>query len=143
MSVEVLVTGTFNILHPGHVRLLEFASRFGSVTVGLNSDEYLYNKYGESNTIPLVDRTYVLMSNKYVENVLVFTEENPSDLILKVKPKIYIKGPDYKNQAIPEIHALDRVGAQYIVQPDNKDYNSSELIKNLKPKVFNKLKKYI
>ena len=143
MSVEVLVTGTFNILHPGHVRLLEFASRFGSVTVGLNSDEYLYKKYGENNTIPLVDRTYVLMSNKYVKNVIVFTEENPSDLILKVKPKIYIKGPDYKGQSIPEIHALERVGSQYIVQPDNKDYNSSELIKNLKPKVLNKLKKYI
>jgi len=143
MSLKVLVTGTFNILHPGHVRLLEFASRFGNVTVGLNSDDYLHKKYGESNTIPLVDRTYVLMSNKYVENVLVFTEENPSDLILKFKPDIYIKGPDYKGCEIPEIHALNRVDARYIVQPDSKEYNSSDLIKNLEPKVLKKLKKYI
>ena len=61
-QVDVLVTGTFNVMHAGHVELLEFASRFGRVTVGLNADSYLYSKYGEDKTVPLLNRAYVLSS---------------------------------------------------------------------------------
>ena len=128
-SIEVLVTGTFNVLHAGHIRLLEFASRFGKVTVGINSDDFLYKKYGKDNTVKSIDRVYVLKSNIYVDNVFVFSEENPGALIQKLKPNFYIKGPDYKDVKIPEDKIVNLLGVKKIIQPIEKEYNSSDLIK--------------
>ena len=140
-KTDVLVTGTFNVVHAGHVRLLEFASRYGSVTVGLNADPYLKKKYGDK-AVPLIDRTYVLSSNKYVDNVIVFMEDTPLKLIKKLKPRVYIKGPDYMNVDLPEAEALASVGAHVIVQPAVKEYSSTELVENLPETVFKKLDKY-
>ena len=140
MSTEVLVTGTFNILHPGHVRLLEFASRYGSVTVGLNADPYLKKKYGD-RALPLVDRTYVLNSIKHVDSVIAFMEDDPSSLVKRLKPKVYIKGPDYGGVDLIERKACEQVGAHIIIQPTAKEYNSGELIEDLPDSIFNKLNK--
>lgn len=128
-SIEVLVTGTFNILHAGHIRLLEFANRFGKVTVGINSDDFLYKKYGKDNTVRSIDRAYVLKSNIYVDNVYVFSEENPGSLIKKLKPKFYIKGPDYKGVLIPEDKIINLLGIKKIIQPIEKEYNASDLVR--------------
>jgi len=141
MSTEVLVTGTFNILHPGHIRLLEFASRYGLVTVGINADPYLKKKYGD-HALPLVDRTYVLNSIKHVDSVIAFMEEDPSSLVKRLKPKIYIKGPDYSGVELPEENACKQVGAHIIIQPAAKEYNSGELVTGLPDSIFNKLNKY-
>jgi bifunctional ADP-heptose synthase (sugar kinase/adenylyltransferase) len=113
------------------------------VTVGLNSDPYLKNKYGDL-AVPLIDRSYLLKSIKYVDSVVVFREETPEALIRKLKPHYYIKGPDYElsSESLPELEALQEVGAYPVIQPADKEYNSSELIKALPPSVFDKLDKY-
>ena len=141
MKTEVLVTGTFNIIHPGHIRLLEFAKRYGKVTVGINSDSYLINKYGEQ-TISLIDRTYALKALRYVDDVIVFFEEEPSKLIKNLKPKYYIKGPDYSIETLPELAAINAVGARLIIHPTEKEYSSSELVKHLPKSCFDILKEY-
>ena len=107
-STVVLVTGTFNVVHAGHVRLLEFASRYGKVTVGINADQYLKSKYGDK-AVPLVDRSYVLSSCKFVDEVIMFREDEPSELIMRLKPKVYIKGPDYSLEELPELKALKKI----------------------------------
>jgi len=140
-STDVLVTGTFNVMHAGHVRLLEFAAKYGDVTVGINADPYLRKKYGE-NAVPLVDRSYVLSSCKYVTNVVMFREDEPSKLILALKPKYYIKGPDYNKDELPELGALNIVRSKIIIHPADKEYNSSELIETLPESAFDKLNKY-
>lgn len=140
MKTEVLVTGTFNLLHAGHIRLLEFASRYGLVTVGINSDSYLLEKYGDK-TVPLVDRSFVLRSNRFVHNVVVFNERHPGKLILKLKPDFYVKGPDYKDVPLPEDTAISQTGCKLIVQPAEKEYNSSELITIADKSIFRKMSK--
>ena len=148
MTTEVLVYGTFNIVHAGHVRLLEFACRYGKVTVGINADAYLRNKYGD-DVVPLIDRSYVLESNKYVNNVVIFREDEPSALIYKLKPKYIVKGPDYIGKDLPEQVAIDAVGAHLILQPIKKEYNSSDLVASLSKDIakahssaFKKLSKF-
>jgi cytidyltransferase-like protein len=141
LETEVLVTGTFNVVHAGHVRLLEFASKYGKVTVGINADPYLKKKYGE-NAVPLVDRSYVLKSIKYVDSVVVFMEEDPSALIMQLKPRYYIKGPDYTLESLPELGAIKAVGAHPIMHPTDKEYNSSELSPTLPKSAFENLNKY-
>lgn len=128
MDKVVLVTGTFNICHSGHVRLFEFAKQFGKLVVGINADPYLWEKYGREKTIPLNKRVYVLESIKYVDQVLVFTEKNPSKLIEKLKPDFYIKGPDYKEVNIPEIFAVEKVNCKLIIQDIEKENSSSKIL---------------
>ena len=128
MEKIVLVTGTFNICHSGHVRLLEFASRFGRVIVGINSDNFLWKKYGKDKTISASDRAYVLKSIKHVEEVLIFTEEHPGKLIEKIKPDFYIKGPDYKNVDLKEEFSIHLTGCKLIIQNADKENSTSKII---------------
>jgi|SRR3990167_339807 len=124
----VLTTGVFHILHPGHIELLEYCSSLGSVWVGINTDQYIINKSGEV-IIPLVDRIYLLKSIRFVEHVVAFSEENASTLIAKIRPHIFVKGPDYKDKHIPEEDVCRLIGTKYIVAPQLKRYSSSELLK--------------
>lgn len=140
-ETEVLVTGTFNIVHPGHVELLEFASKYGSVTVGINADNYLVGKYGDL-AVPALNRSFVLNSLVFVNKVIVFKEKEPSALIKKLKPTYYIKGPDYKNKELVEITAIESTGTRLIIQPAEKEFNSSELVKSLPKSAFKKLNKW-
>ena len=129
-TCEVLVTGTFNIVHAGHCELLEFASRFGLVTVGVNSDWYLKEKYGDK-AVPLLNRAYVLRSNRFVDKVVVFKERDPSSLILKLEPIWYIKGPDYRDVVLPEQDVVDKVEATLVIQSAEKIADSSGLLSHL------------
>lgn len=128
MDKIVLVTGTFNICHSGHVRLLEFASRFGKVIVGINSDDFLWNKYGKDKTVRMSERAYVLKSLKYVDDVVVFTETHPGKLIEKIKPNFYVKGPDYKDVSLPEEFSIYEVGCKLIIHNIEKENSTSKII---------------
>lgn len=128
MEKIVLVTGTFNICHSGHVRLLEFASRFGRVVVGINSDNYLWKKYGKDKTVMASSRAYVLKSIRYVDDVVIFTEDHPGKLIEKVKPDFYVKGPDYKNVELPEEFSIHLAGSKLIIQNIDKENSTSKML---------------
>jgi cytidyltransferase-like protein len=133
---QVLCCGTFNIVHAGHVQLFEFASQFGKVTVGINADSYLHNKYGKDKTVPLMNRAYVVSSCKYVHDVVVFTQADPSALIRQLAPGIYIRGPDYSGVELPEQEALDDVRAQLIIQCADKIHNASSLVEFVSQSAF-------
>lgn len=124
----ILTTGCFHILHPGHVELLEYCSTLGSVVVGINDDNYLLQKSGKVY-IPIRDRIFMLQSLKFVDYVAVFHEKNACGIIKKVKPDIFIKGPDYAGRNISEAEVCKTLGIEYIVAPQLKRYNTSDLIK--------------
>lgn len=127
MRTEVLTTGFFNRLHPGHIELLEFASKLGKVTVGLNADPFLIEKYKDF-ALPLIDRIYIISSIRFVDRVVVFWEKTPAELILKLKPKYFIKGPDYQGKLLPEQYAIDEVGAKLLIHTAEKKYSSTALL---------------
>ena len=133
---EVLCTGTFNLLHSGHVQLLEFASKFGKLTVGVNSDSYLKKKYNNTQVIPLVHRVYMLKSLRFVDDVVVFLEDDPRNLIYQLRPAYFVRGPDYAGADLIEQEALDSVGAQLIIHHADKIYNASELVKKAPKGIF-------
>ncbi len=134
-NAEVLVSGTFNIMHAGHVQLLEFAAHYGRVTVGINGDEYMRVKYGDK-AIPLLNRAYVLRSCRYVEEVVFFNEPDPSELILKLRPKYFVRGPDYTGVDLPELDALRSVGTTLIFHNGKKIHSSSAIVPSLEPELF-------
>ena len=100
--MKIWVNGTFDVLHIGHIRLLEFASTYGEVRVGLDSDERIRNNKGENRPFNnLKDRLEFISSIKYVESVTYF--KNDDELIDRIKeyqPDIMVIGDDYKNKKI-------------------------------------------
>jgi D-beta-D-heptose 7-phosphate kinase / D-beta-D-heptose 1-phosphate adenosyltransferase len=127
MITEVLVNGHFATMHADHVRLFEFASRFGLVTVAINNDEWAERKYGKG-FVSLTDRAYLLRSCRYVHNVVVFNEETPAELILQLKPRVIVKGPDYKDKELSEQWAIDRVRAKLVFRPGENVHSSSQIL---------------
>lgn len=128
-NTSVFVTGTFNGIHPGHIQLIEFASKFGPVTVGINGDTYVKQKYGD-RALPLLHRAYMLKSLRYVQNVIVFNEDTPSKLLSIYRPTFYVKGPDYKNVELPEQAILIEHNIKLIIHPGEKIYHAHQLIQN-------------
>ena len=88
----------FTILHRMHIELLKFCkSRGDYVIVGLNSDASVKALKGDKRPINKEDdRKYVLESLKFVDEVIIFEEETPFNLVKELRPDEIVKGGDYK-----------------------------------------------
>ncbi len=98
----VFTNGCFDILHLGHVRVLEKAKSLGDVlVVGLNSDASVRRLKGPGRPVNSVtDRAGVLKALKAVDYVTVFSEPTPLKLIRAVRPHFLVKGGDWKPKDI-------------------------------------------
>lgn len=114
--MKIFVNGTFDVLHLGHLALLEFAKSLGDeLTVAIDSDARVKQLKGESRPINTqVERGTLLASLRSVDKVFVFdTDEDLINLIKKCD--IMVKGSDYKGKPIvgeevcPEIVFFDRI----------------------------------
>jgi D-beta-D-heptose 7-phosphate kinase/D-beta-D-heptose 1-phosphate adenosyltransferase len=123
---KVWVNGTFDVVHIGHIKLLEFANSFGSVTVGLDTDERVRSKKGESRPFnTLVDRMDFISSIRFVDNVVCFdTDEELVNQIKKFEPDIMVIGGEYRYKQIiglehvPHIEFFEKIG----------EYSSSKIL---------------
>ena len=98
---KVFTNGCFDVIHPAHIKILEYCKSIGYVIVGLNSDESVKEHKGNDRPIfSEKDRKYVLESYRYVDEVHVFSEKTPYNLIKKIKPDIIVKGGDYKKEDV-------------------------------------------
>ena len=98
----VFTNGCFDILHAGHVSVLEFARSKGDVlVVGLNSDASVRRLKGPSRPVNTqADRALVLAALESVSAVCIFEEDTPYHLIELVRPDVLVKGGDYKPEEI-------------------------------------------
>ena len=106
----VFTNGCFDLLHPGHIALLKAAAEMGEVLiVAINSDESVRKLKGQSRPIHSAEeRAEILLAVRWVNNVTVFEEDTPYDLINKIKPDVLVKGGDWP---INEIVGYDIVKA--------------------------------
>jgi rfaE bifunctional protein nucleotidyltransferase chain/domain len=92
----VFTNGCFDMLHRGHLELLQYCKTLGKVVVGLNGDESVKRLKGEQRPINNeADRKFLLESLLFVDEVIVFNENTPYNLIKQIKPDIIVKGGDY------------------------------------------------
>lgn len=98
----VFTNGCFDILHAGHVSVLEFARSKGDIlVVGLNSDLSVRRLKGPTRPVNTQkDRAFVLAGLESVSYVCIFNEDTPYRLIKFVRPDVLVKGGDYKPQEI-------------------------------------------
>ncbi len=98
----VFTNGCFDLLHIGHIELLKYAKSLGCyLIVGINSDKSIKKLKGENRPINnQLTRKIILESIKYVDEVVVFDEQTPLELIKKIQPNIIVKGGDYKKEDV-------------------------------------------
>jgi len=98
----VFTNGCFDLLHSGHVQLLQKSKTYGDILiVGINSDDSVRAIKGPSR--PMIDeneRAHLLSALNCVDFVTVFNDETPADIINKIKPDVLVKGKDYEGQDV-------------------------------------------
>jgi len=100
--MKVWVNGTFDVLHIGHLKLLEFASSFGEVRVGIDTDKRVKELKSPDRPFNTTeDRKYFLESLKFVKDVVVFdSRQELIDLVKEYQPDYMVIGDDYKDQPV-------------------------------------------
>ena len=115
---HIFVNGTFDVLHPGHVQLLNYAKSFGdTLTVGIDSDRRVAEKKGPSRPIyNTKDRSFMLQNLKSVDYVVVFDSDKELEHCLKtIRPDIMVVGSDWKGKSVigsmysAELKFFDRI----------------------------------
>ena len=104
----VFTNGCFDLLHKGHTDLLFNASKYGDILiVGINSDESVKKIKGEERPVEGQNtRKKNLLDLKYVDDVYIFEESTPLNMIKSIRPDVLVKGGDYN---VDEI-----VGAKFV-----------------------------
>lgn len=125
---KVWINGTFDILHVGHIKLLEFGSTFGSVRVGLDTDERIREKKGKHRPINKIgDRIDFILSIRYVDSVVSFSDDHSLiNCIKEYSPDYFIIGSDYRDKKI--------IGGEFvkkIIFFERLDYSSTDIINKI------------
>ncbi|MFH9468924.1 D-glycero-beta-D-manno-heptose 1-phosphate adenylyltransferase [Streptomyces clavifer] len=115
----VAAGGCFDLLHAGHVALLQAARRIGDcLVVCVNSDASVRRRKGGSRPlVPVEDRVRVLLALGCVDAVAVFDEDTPERLLEELRPQIWAKGGDYAVAQLPEAHLVRSWGGEVVLLP--------------------------
>jgi rfaE bifunctional protein nucleotidyltransferase chain/domain/rfaE bifunctional protein kinase chain/domain len=129
-GVVVATGGCFDLLHAGHVAMLESARKLGDcLVVCLNSDASVRRLKGADR--PLVsedDRAAVLRSLACVDAVVLFDEPTPAEALRRLRPDVFVKGADYEAETLPEAEVMAELGGRVATVPYVAGHSTSRLI---------------
>jgi D-beta-D-heptose 7-phosphate kinase/D-beta-D-heptose 1-phosphate adenosyltransferase len=130
----VFTNGVFDLLHPGHVELLQFARGQGDIlVVGVNDDASVRRLKGEKRPIfPLAERMEVLAALECVDYVVPFSEDTPLQLIRALgRIDVLVKGGDYAPGEVVGREQVEAWGGKLCLFALADDYSSSALIEKI------------
>ena len=133
MTTTVFTNGCFDILHPGHVSLLDRARSLGDrLVVGINSDESVRKIKGPGRPVVGQDsRKAVLLALRAVDEVVIFEELTPEKVIHDIKPDILVKGGDWSEDEIIGADFVKGRGGKVYSLPLVPGFSSSVLIDSM------------
>jgi D-glycero-beta-D-manno-heptose 1-phosphate adenylyltransferase len=128
----VFTNGCYDLLHPGHVRLLEEARSLGDILVlALNSDAGVRRMKGPSRPlIPEEERAELALALEAVDAVTFFDEELPRDLIAAVLPDVLVKGADWSH-FIAGREEVEAAGGRVLALPLESGYSTTNLVERI------------
>ncbi len=124
-TVTVLVSGHFNVIHPGHLRLLKFAKDCGSkLIVAVESDRLA----GEIAYVQQDLRLEGVLSNSFVDEAFII-DTPVSELIERLRPDIVVKGKEHEDKFNPELEVLRTYGGTLLFSSGEALFSSLDLIR--------------
>lgn len=129
-KLVVFTNGCFDLLHPGHLHLLQEAKAVGDVLiVGLNSDNSVRCLKGDLR--PVVnqdDRAKMLSAFDFVDAVVIFDEPSPANLIKAMRPDVLVKGQEYVETQVPGADLVARHGGRVVFVPMLPGFSTTGLM---------------
>lgn len=131
-GIVVATGGCFDVLHPGHLSLLNRARALGdSLIVCLNSDNSVMRAKGPGRpVVPATARAAVLAALACVDEVIVFDEDTPERAIATIRPDIWVKGGDYSTNDLAEVSTVRANGGQVVVLPIVPGYSTTAVVES-------------
>lgn len=125
----VLTNGCYDLLHPGHIRLLERARSLGDVLIlALNSDAGVRRSKGDSR--PIVgerERAELALALEAVDAVTVFDEETPRELIALILPDVLVKGADWAH-FVAGREEVEAAGGEVVNLPLEPGFSTTSIV---------------
>ena len=130
----VFTNGCFDLLHKGHRDLIEQSLSFGDILiVGLNSDESVKRLKGKNRPIQSeVHRKNALLDTGYINQVYIFDNDTPLELINLIKPDILVKGGDYTPNEIVGYKEVTSSGGEIRIVPLTPGFSTTSTIENMR-----------
>jgi D-sedoheptulose 7-phosphate isomerase len=133
MDTIVFTNGCFDIVHPGHIDLLERAKQLGTrLIVGINSDDSVKRIKGNGRPfLTANERRAILLGLKAVDEVRIFDEPTPELLIREIKPDVLVKGGDWSVDEIIGSDFVRQTGGKVFSLPLKDDFSSSKIVERI------------
>jgi len=132
---KVFISGCFNVVHPGHLRILRFGKEAGQfLTVGVSSDRVSQGGSFVKEELRLEN----VRSIAWVDESFIY-DEPIDELILRIKPDIVIKGSEFEGLYNPELGAVNKYGGRLLFGSGEAMFSSADLISQELNSVKNKL----
>ncbi|HVT91663.1 MAG TPA: adenylyltransferase/cytidyltransferase family protein [Bryobacteraceae bacterium] len=128
----VFTNGCYDILHPGHIRLLESARSLGDILIlALNTDASVQRLKGPNRPmLPEGQRAELAASLAAVDAVTLFDEDTPRELIAEVLPDILIKGADWAH-FIAGREEVEAAGGKVLALPLEPGYSTTGIVEEI------------
>ncbi|MGC0774550.1 MAG: D-glycero-beta-D-manno-heptose 1-phosphate adenylyltransferase [Candidatus Acidiferrum sp.] len=130
----VFTNGCFDLLHPGHIGLLEQARALGdSLIVGLNSDASVRKLKGAGRPVlPERERAEILAALECVDAVLIFDEPTPREVIARLLPDVLVKGSDWPGDQIVGREEVEAAGGRVVSISVVPGYSTTEILRKIR-----------
>ncbi len=130
----VFTNGCFELLHPGHICLLEQARGLGdALVVGLNSDNSVRQMKGEGRPVwPERKRAEVLAAMESVNAVVIFDAPTPHELIARLLPDVLVKGEDWPLDQIVGREEVEAAGGRVVRVPVLPGYSTTAILRKIR-----------
>ncbi len=133
-NIVVFTNGCFDILHAGHIHILEEAKKQGhKLIVALNTDASVKKIKGKNRPVNAeLDRAKVISAIEAVDAVVLFNEETPLNLIKILQPDVLVKGGDYTKENIMGAKEIESWGGKVVIIPFLEGFSSTSIIEKMK-----------
>ncbi|MCY3867456.1 MAG: D-glycero-beta-D-manno-heptose 1-phosphate adenylyltransferase [Chloroflexi bacterium] len=130
----VFTNGHFDLLHAGHLDYLEKARELGdALFVAVNGDASTRRLKGEGRPLaPEGQRARLLAALEPVSVVIIFEADTANELLLALKPEIYVKGGDYADKPLPERATVEAYGGRVVLIEFLSGHSTSGLIERIR-----------
>ena len=125
--------GCFDLLHVGHIRYLQAASREADrLIVGVNDDEMASTKGPGRPILHAAERAELVAALRGVDYVVIFPEPTVAPLLNLLKPDVHCKGTDYTSESVPERDTVRAYGGRIAIVGDPKDHSTRDLLARIR-----------